>query len=82
MAADAITWTQKSVAQVPLKRHLGRVGAVEVGVVEYDATNRMWLWSSPLAEDAWGWAPEEQAAKQAFALWLRGWLDNFRAFLA
>lgn len=82
MAADAITWTQESVAQVPLKRHTGRVAAVEVGVVEYDATNRMWLWSSPLAEDAWGWAPEEHGAKQALALWLRGWLENFRSFLA
>ena len=79
---EGIAWIQDSVAQVPLKRHVGRVGAVEVGVVEYDWSNRMWVWSSPLAEDAWGWAPEEQGAKQAFEVWLRDWLSNFRAFLA
>ncbi len=81
MVAAGIAWTQESVAQVPLKRHVGRLGAVEVGAVEYDETNRMWVWSSPLAEAAWGWAPEEQGAKQALELWLRGWLENFRPFL-
>jgi hypothetical protein len=76
-----ITWTQDNVSDVPLRRYVGRVGTVEVGAVEYDGANRMWVWSSPLAEDAWGWAPEEQSAKQALDVWLRGWLESFRSFL-
>jgi hypothetical protein len=80
MAADAISWIQESVAQVPLQRHVARVGSVEVGAVEYDGANGMWVWSTPLDERAWGWAPEEGGAKQALELWLRGWLENFRRF--
>ena len=79
--AAVIAWTQDSVAEVPLKRYVGRVGTVEVGAMEYDAANRMWVWSSPLAEDAWGWAPEDPGAQQALEVWLRGWLENFRHFL-
>lgn len=75
-----IAWTQAVVAGVLLKRHVGRVGAVEVGAVEWDGSNRLWTWSSPLAEDVWGHALTEPAARQAFELWLRGWLDNFRPF--
>ena len=77
---EGITWTQDSVAGVPLRRWIGRAGLVEVGSVEHDAGNRLWIWSSPLAEEAWGWAPGEEAAKRAFEAWLRGWLDNFRPF--
>jgi hypothetical protein len=79
--AGRIAWTQESVADVPLKRFVGHVQTVEVGAVEYDGANRMWVWSSPLAEDAWGWAPEEQSAKQALESWLVEWLRNFRSFL-
>jgi hypothetical protein len=79
--AAGIAWTQESVAGVPLNRHVGRVEAIEVAAVEYDGSNRMWIWSSPLAENAWGWAPQEEGAKQAVEVWLRGWLSNFRAFL-
>jgi hypothetical protein len=76
-----IRWQQDRVAGVPLDRHLGFVGPVEVGQVAYDGSNRFWVWSSPLQEDAWGYGPTEQAAKAAFELWLRSWLENFRSFL-
>jgi hypothetical protein len=42
----------------------------------------MWVWSSPLADDAWGWASNEEGAKQALETWLRGWLENFRGFFS
>ena len=66
---------------MPLRRFTGRVGAVEAGVVEYDGGNRMWGWSSPLAEDAWGWSATESGAKLALESWLRRWLENFRPLL-
>jgi len=76
-----IQWRQDRVAGVPLKRFVGFVGPVEVGQVAYDGSNRFWVWSSSLQEDAWGYGPTEQAAKTAFEIWLRSWLENFRAFL-
>ena len=81
MDTGPIAWTQDSVAEVPLRRFTGRVGAVEAGFVEYDGGNRMWVWSSPLAEDAWGWSPTEEGAKLALEGWLRRWLENFRPLL-
>ncbi len=75
-----IAWTQDSVAGVPLKRYVGRVGALEVANVSYDGGNRFWVWATPLQEDAWGYGPTEEAAKAAFEHWLKGWLENFRAF--
>ena len=80
-AMSRIRWQQDLVAGVPLHRHVGFVGLVEVGHVAYDGSNRFWIWSSPLQEDAWGYGPTEQAAKTAFELWLRSWLENFRSFL-
>lgn len=80
--SGTIAWTQDSVAGVPLRRHIGRVGPIEVGAVAFDGSNRLWTWSSPLAEDAWGHATDEAAAKQAFEAWLREWLENFRPFFA
>jgi hypothetical protein len=76
-----IAWTQDSVAGVPLKRFVGRVGDLEVGDVSYDGGNRFWVWATPLQDDAWGYGPTEEAAKAAFELWLRAWLENFRPFL-
>ena len=78
----AISWTQDRIADVPLDRYVGRAGTVEVGAVEFDGSNRMWLWSSPLADDAWGWAPNADAGKQALEVWLRQWLENFKPFFA
>jgi hypothetical protein len=78
---SGILWRQDSVAGVPLQRYIGSVGPVEVGNVAYDGTNRFWIWASPLQEDAWGYGPTEDAAKRAFELWLRSWLENFRDFL-
>jgi hypothetical protein len=75
-----IAWRQDSVAGVPLNRYVGYVGPVEVGSVQYDGSNRFWVWASPLQEDAWGYGPTEGAAKTAMELWLRSWLDNFRPF--
>ena len=80
MQDAVIGWTQASVAGVPLQRFVARVGEVEVGAVEYDGTNRLWTWSSPLDIEAWGHAPTENGAKRAFEVWLRGWLDAFRPF--
>jgi hypothetical protein len=80
MADDRIAWTQAMGADAPLRRFVGCVGPIEIGTVEYDGANGMFVWSSPLAEDAWGWGPTEHAAKQALELWLKGWLENFRAF--
>ena len=80
LAESPLTWKQESVAAVPLPRFTGHVGAVLVGTVEFDGSNRLWTWFSPLVDDAWGFAPTEEAAKQAFELWLRRWLENFRPF--
>jgi hypothetical protein len=77
-----IVWTQPNVAGVPVGRLIGHVGAVEVGAIEFDPSNRLWLWSSPLVEDAWGWAPTEMGAKGAASVWLRQWLGNFQTFLS
>lgn len=81
VGTSSITWAQDEVAGVKLRRHVGRAGRVEVGAVEYDGGNRMWVWSSPLAEDAWGWGASEEAAKRALEAWLREWLANFRGLL-
>lgn len=75
-----IQWQQDKVAGVPLNRHLGFVGAVEVGHVAYDGSNRFWIWSTPLQEDVWGYGTTEQAAKAALEHWLANWLENFRPF--
>jgi hypothetical protein len=75
-----IQWQQDQVAGVPLNRHVGFVGPVEVGSVAYDGSNRFWIWSTPLQEDAWGYGPTEQAAKTALELWLASWLENFTSF--
>ena len=64
-AMSRIRWHQDLVAGVPLQRRVGFVGPVEVGHVAYDGSNRFWIWSSPLQEDAWGYGPTEQAAKTA-----------------
>jgi hypothetical protein len=81
-AAALIAWSQDSVAGVPLRRSIGHVGSVEVGAVAYDGSNRLWTWSTPLAEDAWGHGQTEAAARQAFEAWLAAWLENFRPFFA
>lgn len=75
-----IEWRRASVAGVPLRRTVARVGAIEVGAVEYDGSSRLWTWSSPLSEEVWGHAQSEAAAKQAFEAWLRAWLETFRDF--
>lgn len=61
---------------------VARAGAVEVARVMFDPSNRFYVWSSPLADDAWGYGPTEAAAQAGFEAWLLGWLDNFRPFLA
>ena len=75
-----IVWTQDRVAGVPLQRHVGHVGLIEVGNVTYDGSNRFWVWATPLQEDAWGHGPSEEAAKAALEVWLLSWLENFRSF--
>jgi len=80
MLNSPIQWTQDSVAGVPLRRFVGHVGAVEVGTVEWDGSSGFWTWYSRLSDEAWGHAPSENGAKQAFELWLRDWLENFRPF--
>ena len=82
MQRGHITWVQDSIADVPLQRFRATIGAIEVGSVEYDGGNRMWVWSSPLAEDAWGWGSNVDAAKRGLEVWLRGWLENFRPFMS
>jgi hypothetical protein len=68
---DRITWTQDSIADVPLQRFTAHAGAIEVGYVEYDGGNRMWVWSSRLADDAWGWGSTAEAAKHGLEASLR-----------
>jgi hypothetical protein len=80
MPQSHIVWTQDQVAGTPLRRYVGHVGGVEVGAVAYDGSNRLWTWSSPLQEDVWGHAQDEDAAKRAFEAWLRGWLESFRPY--
>ena len=75
-----VAWTQDGIAGVPLRQFTGHVGAVMVGTVAFDGSNRLWTWFSPLVDDAWGFAPTEDAAKRAFERWLREWLENFRPF--
>lgn len=75
-----VEWRQDDVAGVPLNRHIGFVGQVEVGAVQYDGSNRFWIWSSPLQEDVWGYGPSEEAAKKAMEMWLAAWLHNFADF--
>lgn len=67
-------------AGVPLNRYVGVVGSVEVGSVDYDGSNRFWIWSTPFQEDAWGYGTTDEAAKAAFEAWLAQWLENFRPF--
>jgi hypothetical protein len=50
MKADQITCTQDHIEDVPLQRFTAHAGEVEVGYVEYDGGNRMWVWSSRLAD--------------------------------
>src|SRR5207253_1925386 len=78
---SVIEWKQASVAGVKLRRFTGHVGGIEVGAIEYDGSNRLWTWSSPLVEDVWGHAPHEDAAKQALEVWLRGWVGRLRPLL-
>jgi hypothetical protein len=80
MQEGPITGTQDRVAGVALRRLKAHVGSVEVGAVAYDGSNRLWTRSSPLSEGAWGHAPSESGAKQAFEVWLRDWLEVFRPF--
>ena len=80
MSTDTIIWTQGGISEVPLQRFSGRVGAIEVATVEYDGSNRLWTWWSPLSEDIWGHAQDADGAKQAVEVWLREWLENFRPF--
>jgi hypothetical protein len=80
MQQSPITWRQDRVAGVALRRFTAHVGSVEVGAVAYDGSNRLWTWSSPLSEDAWGHAPSESGAKQDFEVWLRNSLEVFRSF--
>ena len=80
MSNGLIAWTQDKAAGVALRRFVGRVGPVEVGAVAFDGSNKLWTWSSPLDIEAWGHAPTEDGAKQAFAVWFRGWLEAFRPF--
>ncbi len=82
MHESPVTWTRPERHGVPLRRIVGHVGEIEIGVVEFDPGNRLWLWSSPLSEEAWGWAPSEDGARRALELWLRGWLEPFRPFFA
>ena len=78
MKTDRLTWKQDSIADVTLRRFTAHAGAIEVGYVEYDGGNRMWVWSSRLADDAWGWGSTAEAAKHGLQAWLRRWLENFR----
>jgi hypothetical protein len=48
----------------------------------YDGSNRFWVWSSPLADDAWGYGTTAEAAQAAFEAWLATWLTNFASFLS
>ena len=75
-----IQWRQDQVAGVPLNRHIGKVGSVEVGSVAYDGRNSFWIWSTPLQEDACGYGPKEQAAKTALEFLLASLLENFSPF--
>jgi hypothetical protein len=78
---SAIEWKQARVAGVKLRRFTGHVDDIEVGFVEFDGSNRLWTWATPFAEDVWGHAPTEDAAKQALEAWLREWLMKLRPLL-
>lgn len=80
MQRSPIAWSQPDARGTSARRAVAHVGPVEVGAVEFDPSNRLWLWSSPLAEDSWGWAPSEEGARRALELWLRGWVEPFRPF--
>ena len=77
---SAVLWSRQSVAGVPLRVFVGTVGEIVIGTVEFDGSNRLWVWSSPLSDEAWGYAPTEEGAKQALELWVKAWVQKFRAF--
>ena len=79
---SALEWTQDLQSGIPVNRYTGRAGAIDVATVMYDGSNRFWVWSSPLADDAWGYGPSLDAAQRGFEVWLRAWLENFGAFLS
>ena len=78
---SVVEWKQARVTGVRLRRFTGHVGGIEVGAIEFDGSNQLWTWSSPLAEDVWGHAPSEGAARQAFETWLPGWVERLRPLL-
>lgn len=43
MSESLLDWTRDEVAGVPLRRWSARSGAVDVGFVEYDGGNRLWV---------------------------------------
>lgn len=77
-----VDWQQESTAGILLKEHVAHAGRVEAGRVMYDASQRLWVWSSRLADDAWGYGTTAEAAKAGFEAWLRGWLRNFEGVTA
>jgi len=81
VSSPTLVWTQEERAGVPLAEFVGHAGAIEAGRVMYDGSNKFWVWSSALADDAWGYGTTRESAQAGFEAWLRTWLGIFRAFL-
>lgn len=73
-----LTWTEEKIAGAALLHHVAHAGTVEVGRVMYDGSNDFWVWSTQLAEDAWGYGKTAEGAKGGFEAWLKNWIENFR----
>lgn len=73
-----LTWTEEKIAGAALRHHVAHAGTVEVGRVMYDGSNDFWVWSTQLAEDAWGYGKSVEGAKGGFEAWLKTWIENFR----
>ncbi|MGD9739576.1 MAG: hypothetical protein AB7O56_01090 [Bauldia sp.] len=78
---SGLIWEQETTAGIPLNEHVAHAGTIEAGRVMYDASQRMWIWSSRLADDAWGYGTSAEGAKAGFEAWLREWLRNFEGVL-
>jgi hypothetical protein len=79
---SGLDWQQESTAGIALKEHVAHAGTIEAGRVMYDGSQRMWIWSSRLADDAWGYGMTAESAKAGFEAWLREWLRNFEGVMS
>lgn len=73
-----LVWTEEKVAGSEHRHHVAHAGSIEVGRVMFDGSNGFWVWSTQLAEDAWGYGKTVEGTRGGFEVWLKQWLRNLR----